>query len=698
MRRFLLEAGSSLPLAVLLLSLAAFGADETDARDSGIIKNQSSPFARLASVDLASVRWTNGFWADQFETCRQVTLPRLWELADPWAWHNMQVAAGLKVGEAQGCDWEDAWIYKWIESACYLYSQTRDPDLIEQTDRIIGVIAKAQQSDGYLATQITLRGRERFAAYYHHEVYTMGHLLTAACAHHRITGKTSFLEIAQRVADYLHKQYTAGDNPNMVNCPVNPSVIMGAVELYRTTGNKKYLELANVVINNRGRKRPPAGHTEWGRVLGNTDLNQDRVPLRESKEVVGHAVFWSYLFAGATDAYMESGDESLMTALERLWLDLLQSKMYITGGVSPVHKGLSSRMTPDGRRTILNDGIHEGIGLPYDLPNATAYNETCGQIGNLMWNWRMLATTGEARFADMMEQTLYNSVLSGINVSGQGWSYTNPLHWNGEDHVLMSQDSHQRFDPGMKHICCPTNLMRTVASWHGYLYTTGDDGLWVHHYGASVFDGQLADGRKLKITQKTRYPWDGEIRLSIDAVDTGERFPIALRIPGWADGASASVNGRTMNATVEAGSYIFINRTWQDGDLIDLNLPTPVKMMTADPRIENARGQVAVMRGPIVYCLESIDLPDDVRLDDVHLPRDAQWTVEHESNLLGGVTVLKTTVAVVERSSVAGEGYRTSPYSELTSAEPRQVNIRLIPYYAWNNRGEPEMSVWLPLW
>ncbi|MBL7040992.1 MAG: glycoside hydrolase family 127 protein, partial [Pirellulaceae bacterium] len=268
------------PPVVFLFSLSVWqlpcpAADRDNDRSAGIIRTVDSPHARLDSVDLRGVRWTDGFWQQQSQTARDVTLPRLWELADDWAWNNMLVAAGEKEGEAKGCYWEDAWIYKWLESACYIYTQARDPALLEKMDGIIAVIAKSQQPDGYIATQVTLRNFERFAFHHHHELYTMGHLLTAACAHHRITGKTNFLDIAKRTADYVHDTYKGGD-PMLANCPVNPSIIMGSVELYRTTGERRYLDLANIIINNRGRKRGKIERNDWGRPLGGTDLNQDR--------------------------------------------------------------------------------------------------------------------------------------------------------------------------------------------------------------------------------------------------------------------------------------------------------------------------------------------------------------------------------------------------------------------------------------
>lgn len=679
----------SISLAVFSCTIA--GASAAD-RDYGLIKTDRSPHAAVQSVDLGAVRWTGGFWGERFDQCRDVTLPRLWQLAEPWAWHNMQVAAGLKQGEAKGCNWEDAWIYKWIESACYVYTQTRDPKLLQQIDEVIAVVAKAQQPDGYLATQVTLRNRDRFTNYQHHEVYTMGHLMSAACVHHRITAKANFLNVAQKVGDFLHKEYTTSKNPYLINCPINPSAIMGAVELYRTTGEKHYLELANILIDNRGKKRGEVPRLPWGAAGGNTDLNQDRTPLRQSTEVVGHAVFWSYLFAGAADAYMETGDKSLTAALERLWQDLAEGKTYIHGGVSPVHKGLSNRSDRPGERTILNDEVHEASGLPFDLPNATAYNETCGQIGNLMWNWRMLAIRPEARFADLMENTLYNSILSGVEIDGEGWTYTNPLCWHGPGHELLSNDAHVRFDPGEKNICCPTNLLRTVAGWHGYLYTTDQAGLWVHHYGANRATIALPGGGSVELTMETDYPWDGSVKLRLDQVDAPGPMAVRLRVPEWTRHASLAVNGQAAPVEAAAGSYAELKRAWKAGDLVELNLPMPVRMMVARPRLEQARGQVAVSRGPIVYCLESIDLPEGVSIDQVAIPRDASWEVKHEPDLLGGVTTLGTQALALPALDPDGPLYQELPQGEI-----KTIPVRLIPYYAWNNRGEPQMSIWLTL-
>ncbi len=660
-----------------------------------LFQTTGSPRAKLSPLPLENVHWREGFWHDRSGRLHEVTLPVLRRLADDWAWHNMLVAAGEKEGTARGCFWEDAWVYKWIEAACYQYTQTGDPELLAECDRMIEVIAKAQQPDGYLATQITLRGEPRLSNYRHHEVYTMGHLLTAACAHHRVTGKTNFLDIARRVGDFLHQEYFSNENPYLINCPVNPSVVMGAVELYRTTGEKRYLELANIVIDNRGKPRPPVPHLPWGAPAGHTDLNQDRIPLRKSKEVVGHAVFWSYLYAGATDAYMETGDATIMHALDRLWNDVVSCKMHITGGVSPIHKGLSNRSSLPGQRTITNDEVHEAAGLPYQLPHATAYNETCGQIGFLMWNARILAVTGEAKYADTMERALYNAILSGVNLSGRGWSYTNPLKWHGPGHELLSNDYHGRMDPGDGQICCPTNLLRIEASWQGYLYGKSHEGLWVHHYAASEAEIALPEVGKVQLVQETEYPWDGSITITLDQVGSRKSFAIHLRIPGWAKGASLKVNGRGISReTLTPGSYLTIARTWKSGDCIEMELPMPVRLIAAHPKVEHAGGKVAVQRGPIVYCAESTDLPEGIELEQVRLPAESDWTMRHDPELLEGVTFLETTAVAVDSLPLEEE---VRLYREYRPGKKRTFQLRMIPYYAWNNRVEPEMTVWLPL-
>jgi DUF1680 family protein len=309
-----------------------------------------------------------------------------------------------------------------------------------------------------------------------------------------------------------------------------------------------------------------------------------------------------------------------------------------------------------------------------------------------MWNWRMLAITGGARYADVMEQSLYNAILSGVNVSGKGWSYTNPLRWHGAEHELLSNDVHVRSDPGEHKICCPTNLMRTEASWNGCLYGLSEDSVWVHHYGGSRATLEMSGGGRLILIQETEYPWDGVIRLRFDQVRAQKPIKLRLRIPGWASGASLKVNGEETDSALTPSSYAEVSRSWSAGDIVELNLPMRVRLMVADPRVEQTRNQVAVQRGPVVYCLESIDLPEAVRFEDVHLRRDAKWSIRYEQEMLGGVVVLET-------EGVLRQGHDGSfgLYQQMPRTEPVSVPVRLIPYFAWNNRGEPRMSVWLPL-
>ncbi len=654
----------------------------------------ASPHAQLRSADVAAVKWRRGFWQERFEQCHAVTLPHLWKLMDDPEWGhaltNLRIAAGEMEGEFAGTHWQDEWVYKWIEAASYVYGQTKDPDLDRRMDEAIDVIARAQQPDGYIATQTQVRNWPRFKDPSHHEVYVMGHLLTAACAHYRATGKTTFLDVARKTGDFLHRVFSQrnadGTHP-LAHLVFNPSQIMGLVELYRTTGETRYLDAANESINLHGSEP------------GGSDQRQDRVPLRQETQVVGHMVLATYLYAGAADVYLETGDETLKSALDRLWQDLTQKRMYVHGGVAPIHRGLSVRYRPDKDGQVRGyggDTVWEAAGDDYELPNDRAYNETCAQIGNVLWNWRLLAADPSARYADLIELSLYNSILSGISLDASSWFYTNPLRWHGHDQNLHSNDALARFQPGdpakgRSHVCCPSNLIRLMAGLHGYLYGTSEDGLWLHLYGASEFDGDIAGVGHLRLIQETAYPWDGAIRLTVEAAP--ERpVTLHLRIPSWAEGASMQVNGAAVPAAVVPGTYAAVRRTWRPGDVLELVLPLEVRLLQGNPRIEHTRNQVAVARGPLLYCAESHDLPPDVTLSDVFLAADTTFTPRHLPDLLGGVTVLEGEADVIREPDWGGQLYRP-----LVRRQPERRPIRLIPYFAWANRGIGEMSVWLPL-
>ena len=664
---------------ILCLSacIAAF-CSSVSAESGPVVDTSRSPLAKLRPVDVTSVRLTEGFWADRFRMVRDETLPLLYELAaDPerGAIQNLEIAAGRRQGTYTGNNWMDAWIYKWIEAAAVVQAATKDDALNRRMDELIAIIAEAQEADGYLATQNTVRGRPRFQVPNDHEVYTMGHLLTAACVHHRMTGKDSLLAVARKTADFLAEQYK-GKNPKMAHFPYNPSVIMGAVELYRVTGERRYLDLANTVIDMRGAF--PKG----------SDQTQDRTLLRNEMQVYGHAVFYTYLFAGAADAYLETGDRTLWAALNRLWEDLARHKLYITGGTCAQYRGVAVR---DGQ-IYRADVVHEAVGAKYELPKSPAYNETCGQVGNLMWNWRMLAVEPDAKYADMMEREMYNGVLSAIGVGGRSFTYSNPLRWYGDEHELWGPDSPLRHlpadpkphQPGSRYgTCCPSNVLRTLAEIQSYFYSTGTNSLWIHQYGSNTFD----DGT-WKIEQETNYSWGGSVELKVEKAP--EEGTIRLRIPPWASGYELRVNGADAHTGKAAGTYVALSRKWKTGDTIALHLPMKVRLMRAHRKVDSTHNQIAIMRGPLVYCLESPDLPDGVDVSEIIVPRATQWEAQLEPNLLGGVVTLTGRVLRLPKNDAA-------LYTELVDEQPTPIDIKLIPYYAWKNRGVSQMTVWLSL-
>jgi DUF1680 family protein len=641
----------------------------------------AGPRRAFTPVGSADARWTAGLWADRFATCRTATLPALGAVMEGTErsqfLHNFRVAAGLADGKHRGAPFNDGECYKWIEAAAAVYAVSKDPALERQTDAAVAVIARAQRADGYLHTPVLIANRNGGAAAQplrdrpQFELYNLGHLFSAACAHHRATGKKTLLGVAVRAADFLCRA-CAGDVPGPVANAVCPSHYMGAVELYRTTGEEKYLRLAARLLDHRGQ------------YAGGTDDNQDRLPFRRQTEAVGHAVRANYLYAGAADVYAETGDETLREPLEKIWSDVVTRKMYLTGGCGALFDGAS----PDGARDQKQIArTHQAYGRDYQLPNSTAHNETCAAVGNVLWNWRMLQATGEARYADVLEVALYNAVLAGVSLDGRRFFYTNtlrqldtmpaPLRWS------------RRREEWARSFCCPPNVARTVAESGNYAYGRSARGVWVHLYGGSTLDTTLPDGRRVKLRQETDYPWDGRVKITVEAAPQGEAS-LFLRVPGWADGAALSVNGKPV--AVRPGRYAEVRRTWAAGDAVELTLPLRPRLVEAHPLVEEARNQAAVMRGPLVYCLESTDLPNGVGAQAVTLPRGARFTPRFERGLLGGVTVLEG-----QAEAAAGRPWGDELYRELRPAARRPVDVRLVPYFAWANRGKSEMTVWVPL-
>ncbi len=452
----------------------------------------------------------------------------------------------------------------------------------------------------------------------------------------------------------------------------NPPHYMGLTEMYRTTGDKRYLELAEAFINIRGtgKDRPKGGQ--------NTDQSLKRVPIRELTEASGHAGFANYLYAGVTDVYTEDGDKTLLTAMERAWTSLVTKQMYLTGGTGPHHFAIS----------VNRERVSESYGKAYELPNIGAYNETCANIGNAMWSYRMLLITGEAKYADVMEKVFYNSAISCIALDGKHFFYTNPLrHICG--HSLSTKDNGER-SPWLSVFCCPPNIIRTIASMNGYAYNMSDKGVWVNLYGGNELNTKLQDGSSLKLTQQTNYPWEGLVKMTVD-IPKKKEFSVMLRIPEWASKATLKVNGKMVTGILTPSSYFELKRTWSKGDVIELDLPMLPQLIEANPMVEASRNQVAVQRGPIVYCMESVDLPKDVNISEVQIPRNIQLRPRFDKNLLSGVTVLEG-----EAECEKGAAWSNQLYRPLSAETRRKLPIKLIPYYAWSNRGVSDMSVWLP--
>lgn len=635
-----------------------------------------SRYNKLHPLAHDAVKWRDGFWGRLHQLCREAVLPSMRAALDEpengAVFSNFYIAAGLAEGERKGTMWSDGDCYKYMEAWAHIYGITSDQSIIDHLDPLIEAVAAAQEDDGYISTPMQLDGKEYWSNLRDHELYNMGHLLTAASVHHRVSGKRNFLEIAIKQADYLYDLFMPRP-PELAHFGFNPSNTMGAVDLYRVTGEEKYLELAQCFVEMRG-SQPGGG-----------DQNQALVPLRQETRAVGHAVTAGYLYCGATDVVAETGDEELLTALERIWDNAVHSKMYITGGTSAQHHGASQRPEFGGQA----GSVHEAFGYEYSLPNATAYNETCANIAHAMWNWRLLNLSGDAKYADIVELVLYNSMLSSMSLDGITFCYTNPLRWYGAEHPLLSQDAYDRWFISRCY-CCPTNTARTIALLHNWVYSTSDEGLWLHLYGSNSVKTSLADGSAFALTQQSEYPWDDTIRITIDAAPAHE-VALMLRIPGWCDAAGLTINGDASNLPLKPASYVEVERRWIAGDLIELRLPMRPRMIKAHPKAEEIRNHVAVMRGPLVYCLEGVDLPEGVSILDVYAPDDMALTASREDDLLGGVTAIKGVARhITERNG------STALYREVGQEREDDLDITLIPYYAWNNRGISEMTVWLP--
>ncbi|SDZ92663.1 hypothetical protein SAMN05192529_104115 [Arachidicoccus rhizosphaerae] len=658
----------------------------TPFQNAGVTDTRHSPYARMHGVPMQSVQWTNGFWADWFEVCDSSMVPNMWNLFNndslSHGFKNFKIAAGLDTGIHVGPPFMDGDFLKWLEGAAAVYAHTRSAKLDKLMDDVIQVVAKAQRPDGYLGTQVEITAKlhpdslKVFGDTLSFEAYNMGHLMTTACIYYRATGKTSLLNVAQKAAGFLEKYYDHS-SPTLARSAICPAHYMGVVELYRTTGDKKYLELAKKLMNLRDG------------VTNGTDQNQDRIPFRQQRTAVGHAVRANYLYAGAADVFLETGDSSLFKPLDAIWKDVVYRKMYITGGCGALYDGVS----PDGTSYHPEEiqQVAQAYGRPYQLPNYTAHDETCANIGNLLWNWRMLQITGQEKYADVLERTLYNSILSGISLDGKTFLYANPLAYNRHQPFTLRWSELPR-DPYIGYsFCCPPNVVRTIAEASDYVYGLDQQGLYIHLYGANQLETVSDKGERISINESTDYPWDGNILLTLAAMPKSS-YSLYLRIPGWANGASVKINGQKVDQEVLPGSYLTLTRYWKKGDKIELDFPMEVKLMAANPMVEANRGQVAVQRGPVVYCLESEDLPAEVGITDISIDKNCKWTAVKEKIGPQTLVALETT-AQLNTQKLS----KDLLYYPLSAGAARPVKIRMIPYYGWENRGRDDMEVWLPL-
>lgn len=663
--------------------LALMLCQQLTAQEKSLTNTSRSKYSKLRSVDMGDVQWTTGFWAERFQVCKDSMVPNIWRVYNDanisHAFKNFEIAAGLDTGSHKGPSFHDGDYYKMLEAVASVYAITKDRKLDSMMDKVIEVIGKAQREDGYIYTKSTIDQKnsgvkKQFDSRLSFEAYNIGHLMTTACVHYRATGKTNLLNIARKAADFLYRFYDTASAETARNA-ICPSHYMGLIELNRTTGDKKYETLTKKLIDVRG-------------VASGTDDNSDRYPFREMQEVQGHAVRANYLFAGAADLFAESGDQSLLTTLNRMWDDVVNHKMYVTGGCGSLYDGVSN----DGTSYNPNDveKLHQAYGRKYQLPNLTAHNETCANIGNVLWNWRMLQFSSDAKYADVVELALYNSVLSGISLNGTKFLYTNPLAVSDEL-PYKQRWSKDRVPYISLSNCCPPNVVRTIAEVSDYMYSISDEGLWLNLYGGNTLKTHLNDGSELNLTEETNYPWNGNIKLRINDTENKE-FSIFLRIPGWCHAAKILVNGKPFSTTIENGKYAAVKRKWNKGDQLQLILEMPVTMIEANPLVEETRNQVAVKRGPVVYCLESVDLDKKNSVFAVGLASNATFTPSMERIGNSEVITLKT-----KAKKISDGDWNDQLYKEVSKKPAPEVNIKLVPYYAWGNRGHGEMSAWLPV-
>lgn len=680
-----------------LLCLACCFGTATCLQAQGLTDMNRSKQAKMQNVPLGSAQWTGGFWGGRFQMLSTTGIWDMWNTWNtPWevidnmglhgsnGFRNFEVAAGTVQGKHHGPPFHDGDMYKWLEACASVYAVTKDPKLDALMDKVIEQVALAQRADGYIHTPVVISERNQgidshagsenaagieigkdqkhaFASRLNFETYNLGHLMTAGIIHKRATGKTTLFECGRKAADFLYN-FLTNDAAELSRNAICPSHYMGAAEMYRETGEEKYLTLAKGLIAIRDS------------VTNGEDHNQDRHKFRDQYEAMGHAVRANYLYAGVADLYAETGEEQLMKNLSAIWDDIVNHKIYIMGGCGALYDGVSPDGTTYDQPSIQQ--IHQAYGRQFQLPQEAAHNEICAQIGMLLFSWRMFQTTGDAKYIDNIENELYNGILSGISLDGKDFFYTEALRRTEEFPYVMRWPKHRQHY--ITCFCCPPNTLRTLCQAQEYAYAVKDDMLYVNLYGQNTLTT-----KDLEVEQTTDYPWDGKITLTIKKAKKLQT--VQLHKPNWCNHYSVTVNGEPADLT--------ITRKWKKGDVVELRLDMPVRLIEANPLVEEAKNQVAVMRGPVVYCLEGQDIQGGHRINDIVIPADIQLK-EVPMTLKGHTfTALEGDALLANQQPWDNQ----TLYRELTRPNRQAVRIRLIPYYAWDNRGIQDMSLWLPL-
>ncbi|CAM4460676.1 hypothetical protein FHS16_004188 [Paenibacillus endophyticus] len=646
--------------------------------------------SRTGPSAVGKVSISDDFWSEYIRLVREVVVPYQWEVlndrveeAEPsHAIQNFKIAAGVEQGSFYGMVFQDSDVAKWLEAVGYLLETEPDPELEKVADEVVALIAKAQQPDGYVNTYFTIKEKDqRWTNLAEcHELYCAGHLIEAAVAYSKATGKNAILDVACRFADYIDRVF--GTEPGKLQgYDGHQEIELALVKLYQATGERRYVELSHYFLNQRGAK-PNFYEQEWEKrgetihfpqlsIATDLEYSQAHLPVREQDQAVGHAVRVVYMCTAMADIAAETGDEALLAACRRLWGSIVSKRMYLTGAIGSMAHG-------------------ESFTQDYDLPNDTVYAETCASIGLIFFAQRMLQIEPDSEYANVLERALYNTVVSGMSRDGKQFFYVNPLEVYPP--VLGKNKNYDHVKPQRQGwfgcACCPPNIARLLASLGQYIYTVKGEEIYAHLYIGGTAELDL-NGTAVKLEQQSKYAWDGEASFRI-SVPQETVFTLALRLPDWSGAAAIQVNGaeyKVSEADIHNG-YIRLKRAWQTGDTVSIAFEMPILRMQGHPLIRQTAGKVALQRGPFVYCLEEAD--NGGQLFHLSLPATSELSSAFDTGLLGGMQVITGNGVRFDSKHWQDELYRRD--ADWTT---EQTELRFIPYFAWANREPGEMSVWI---